>query len=399
MAKEFAFIKRSSHSTRTSDMQTQPKQSPSSEPEQRGIEFGLAASRDALDMANFHNSHYGTRRRPEDWLWEYQTYEPGKTVFAFARDGDKLIATKANMPVHMKVGTECVLSGKGESVLMLPPYRGTTLLPSLDEYLVKNSIDRGMQFVWGLGPVTKVAQKLGSTCYPDVQVWLRPGNIWVNIVARLQTHPYGTPTPLWRRISSVGKVILQSLFMRTGNSKTIPQIQELAGYEIKKGEIDERCLQELLGRVTSEHSNIISLTYDQKYLRWRVREHPFLKYDEYQVHQGGKLRACAFVVLSQGFASISDFLSEDRHATSLLLHTILKDYAKKAGRFRFLGNPRDVLLQDVFDQLLQFGFSVDEKTRESWNLNVKDLTGGKYEQIFDIGNWHVSGLCTEGFLY
>jgi hypothetical protein len=399
MAKKFAFIKRSSHSTRTSDMQTQPKQSPSSEPEKRGIEFGLAASRDALDMANFHNSHYGTRRRPEDWLWEYQTYEPGKAVFAFAKDGDKLIATKANMPVYMKIGTDCVLSGRGESVLMLPPYRGTTLLPSLDEYLVKNSIDRGMQFLWGLTPIPKVSQKLGFTCYPDVQVWLRPGNIWADIVSRLRTKRYGTKTRLWRRIGSVGKLILRSLFLRTGNSKTIPQIQELAGYEIKKGEIDERCLRELLERLMSEHNNTISLTYDEKYLGWRVREHPFLKYDEYQVHQGGKLRACAFVVLFQGFASISEFLSEDRYATSLLLYTIIKDYAKKAGRFRFLANPRDPLAQDVFDQLRQFGFSVDRKTSESWNFSAKDLTGGKYEQVLDIRNWHVSGLCTEGFLY
>jgi len=399
MAKKFAFTKQCSNTTKTGDMQTQHRQSPSSEPEQRGIEFGLATSRDALDMVNFHNSHYGTRRRPEDWLWEYETYEPGKAVFAFAKDGDKLIATKANMPVYMKIGTECVLSGRGENVLILPPYRGTALLPSLDEYLVKNSIDRGMQFLWGLNAIPKVSQKLGFTSYPDVQVWLRPGNIWADIVSRLRTKRYGIKTSLWRRTGSVGKLILRSLFMRMRNSKTIPQIQELAGYEIKKGEIDDRCLRELLERLKSEHDNIISLTYDEKYLRWRVREHPFLKYDEYQAYQGGKLRACAFVVLFQGFASISELLSEDRYATSLLLHTILKDYAKRAGRFRFLANPRDPLAQDVFDQLHQFGFSVDRKTSESWNFVVKDLTGGKYKQVLDICNWHISGLCTEGFLY
>ena len=398
MAKKFDFTKQGSNTTkRGGNMQTQPKQSPSSELEQREIEFGLATSRDALDMVDFHNSHYGTRRRSEDWLWEYQTYEPAKAVFTFAKDGGKLIATKANMPVHMKVGTECVLSGRGENVLMLPSYRGTALLPSLDEYLVKNSIDRGMQFLWGLGPIPKVAQKLGFTCYPDIEVWLRPGNIWADIVSRLRTKRYGTKTRLWRRIGSVGKLIARSFLMR--NRRTIPQIRKQAGYEIKKGEIDERCLRELLERLKSEHDNIISLAYDQKYLGWRVREHPFLKYDEYQAYQGGKLRACAFVVLFQGFASISEFLSEDRYSTSLLLHTILEDYAKKAGRFRFLANPRDPLAQDVFDQLRQFGFSVDEKTSESWNFVVKDLTDGKYKQILDIRNWHVSGLFTEGFLY
>ncbi len=399
MSVRFAFITWGSHPTKTSAMQTQIEDFPGSEPEQRRIEFGLATLRDALDMVDFHNSHYGTRRRPEDWLWEYETCMPGKAVFAFAKDGDKLIATRAMIPIYMEVGTECVLSGKNESLLILPPYRGTTLLLELAGYVEKHSIDRGIQFLWGLGPLVKVPQKLGYTLYPDIQVWLRPGNIWADIVSRLRTNPYGTTTPLWRRIGSVGKLITQSSFMRIRNSRTIPQIQKQAGYEIKKGEIDERSLKELYERVKSKHNNIVSLKYDQKYLRWRVREHPFLKYDEYQVYQGGKLRAYAFVVLFQGFASISDILSEDRYATSLLLYAILKDYAKKAGRFRFLGNPRDSLAQDVFDQLHQFGFSVDEKTSGSWNFTVKDLTGGKYEQIFDIRNWHITGLWTEGFLY
>lgn len=84
--------------------------------------------------------------------------------------------------------------------------------------------------------------------------------------------------------------------------------------------------------------------------------------------------------------------SEDIYATSLLLYTIIKEYAKKAGRIQFFGNSEDLLARNVFDQLRQFGFSLSG----TGNLVLRDLTGGKIKQIFDIGNWHINGLWTEG---
>ena len=105
------------------------------------------------------------------------------------------------------------------------------------------------------------------------------------------------------------------------------------------------------------------------------------------------LHAYALVAVFEGVASISELTSEDRYGTSLLLSTILKDYAKKVGRFYFLGNPKDFLAQDIFDQLHRFGFSL----YSNWNFGLRDLTGRRNEQIFDIRNWHVNGLWTEGY--
>ena len=175
----------------------------------------------------------------------------------------------------------------------------------------------------------------------------------------------------------------------------MPQIEKQPGYEVKKGRIPDADLRGLCERVKSKNENAICIRYDQKFLSWRVREHPFLKYDEYQVFKAAKLRAYAFVTLFESVASISDLLSEDSYATSLLLSTIVKDYARKAQRFRFIGNPKDSLAQDLFDQLRQFGFSV----ATNLVLSVRHKTGGKYEQIFDIRNWHVNGLWTEGYRY
>lgn len=357
-----------------------------SQPEQRRIGFQLATNGHALDMVVFHNTYYGTKRRPEHWLWEYRIYNPDKVVFTFAKNFDKIIATQAMIPLYMEVGAKSVLSGKSENTLMLPAYRGTHVMQNLYEYAVKNCIDHGMQFIWGFTNAVKAFKKFGFTSYSGIQMMTRPGNIWVGIRLRLKRE-----SPFWRQIGSIGKYILRYFFIR--KRRHIPQLHKKTEYEIKKGICDEFCLKELYKRLKLQHKNIISIKYDQKYLRWRVREHPFIKYDEYQVYCGTNLRAYAIVGLVEGIVSISDLTSEDRYATSLMLHTILKNYDKKAGEFRFLGNTKDFLAQDTFKQLRQFGFSV------SGNLNfvLKDLTKGNNEQIFDIRNWHINGLWTEGY--
>src|SRR4030043_1257881 len=83
----------------------------------REIELGLAKPGDALDMVNFHNSYYRDRgkRTVANWLWEYHTYEPNLSLFAFARHRDNVIATAGVMPVYMEVSNHPVLTAKIEN--------------------------------------------------------------------------------------------------------------------------------------------------------------------------------------------------------------------------------------------------------------------------------------------
>ena len=359
---------------------------------EREIELRLAAIEDYPDIIDFRNRHYRIKRKPEHGIWEYATYEPDKAVFLLAYDMDRIVGTAATIPIHMQVGTESCLCGKLEQLFILPPYRGTSLFMASIRYLSYISVRRGMKFVWILTPLSRLPNRMGARKFDDIQVLTRPGNMWVDTFSRLKDD-----ATLWHRIGSAGKAILKNAFAR--NNRTVLYVQKKAGYEIRKELIDTDQIMGLCERLNSKHQNVVSIRRDQKYLDWRVRRHPFLKYDEYQVQEGGELRAYAFVTLSRGVAHISDILSEDKHATSLLLHTILTDHIGKAGRFRVLGNRKDVLAQDLFEQLNHFGFSVDEKAGKLWNFGIVDLTRNAEESFFDIGNWHVTGLWTEGFLY
>ena len=76
------------------------------------------------------------------------------------------------------------------------------------------------------------------------------------------------------------------------------------------------------------HRSIVSLKLDMKYIDWRIRSHPFLKYQEYQVVSNSVLKAYAFVTLSDGNISISDIGSESEYACQLILSQIIKDYSR-----------------------------------------------------------------------
>jgi poly(beta-D-mannuronate) lyase len=58
----------------------------------------------ANEFVDFHNSYYGTTRKPEDWVWPYKNYELDKAIFVPLRDKGKFITMQGIMPVYMKIG-------------------------------------------------------------------------------------------------------------------------------------------------------------------------------------------------------------------------------------------------------------------------------------------------------
>ncbi|MCX6654367.1 MAG: GNAT family N-acetyltransferase, partial [Candidatus Bathyarchaeota archaeon] len=263
----------------------------------REIELRLAKPEDALDMVNFFNSYYGHRykRTPADWIWQYYTYEPDLAPFAFAKDGDKVIGTEGIMPIYMEVSGRRVLTGKIENILVLAPYRRTGVMARLGQFVLERALQKGGEFGWGFTPVEKILKKYELSAYHDMQIWMRPGNIWVAVVSNLKNNEH-----LGRRIRSLAK-----LFMKHLSSGKIPEIQIRQGYEIRQGLCDAHDIQELYERLKVKYQHLVFFIYDQKYLQWRIRGHPFLKYDEYQVYQGDEMRAYEFVVLSSGTLYIS----------------------------------------------------------------------------------------------
>jgi hypothetical protein len=363
--------------------------------QEQGITFRLAIPDDAQALADFHNQEYGTQRTAQHWLWEYQTYAPEKSLFRVAVKDGQIIATNGTIPIYIEVAGGTRLASKGESWLCLPQYRGTGLMQAMDDWVKKNGFAERFDISFGLTNIDKHHGRFSfAIVCRDIQIWTRPGNPKTALTLRLRndmTHWHGTSS--LRRIASTSRLVARALI--SGKNGRMPQINVLHGYELRRGQTSVEDLQELHQRLLSKNEDTIWIKYDSNFLNWRMRQHPFKKYDEYQVYQGDMLLAYAFTTEQEGEVCISDLLSEDKHATSLLLSTILDEYANRAVRYRFLGNPMDRLSLDLFRQLPLFGFSLAMK----WNLTIWDNKAALGTEFFKINNWHVNGLWTEGFLY
>jgi len=357
-----------------------------SESQKNNISFQLATSEHAFDAVLFHNSYYGTARSPKDWLWEYKTYKPDKSVFVFAKHAGKIIATQGMLPICVQCGQETIFCGKSESTLLLSEYRGTLLMQNLYEYAVGYCIEGGMRFIWGFTPAVKAFNKFGFVSYKGVRTMVRRGNIWAGIRLKLRNK-----SPMWRRIAATGKLILKHYLSRNNVATNV--FHGASNYELRRGITDETCLKALFSRLKLQNNSLIYIRYDQEYFKWRVRENPSIQYTEYQVYNGNELKAFAIVALVRGILSISDLTSEDENAAALLLQTILHDFSKIAAEYHILINTQDILNQGVLKQLYKFKFSAGG----TWNLVVRDLTKGKNKEIFDVRNWHINGLWTEGY--
>jgi hypothetical protein len=364
--------------------------------QEAGIVFRLAGPEDAPALVKFHNDYYGTQRTPEHWLWEYQVYAPDKAAFAIAERDGVVLATTAAIPIYMEVAGETALACKGENSLCATDYRGTGLLQALGRFGENEVRKRQYQFHTGISSFEFGRDRL-ITVFRGLEVWIRPANTWLGLRTKLRAK-----LPFLQHIDSPGQagtqgdISLPSLaidFLLNRHPPAVPQIEKRSGYEIKKGRTPDDELLKLRERLRSKNQNVIWIKYDNRFLDWRVRGNPFINYDEYQAYQHGRLSAYAFVTPSKGEACISDVLSEDEHATSLLLSRIIEEYSMRVSRFRFMGNPLDLLSRDLFRQLPRFGFSRSMR----WILSMGDLVGGASKEFYDIDNWHINGLWTEGF--
>ncbi|MCP3950957.1 MAG: GNAT family N-acetyltransferase [Desulfobacterales bacterium] len=352
------------------------------------VDIGSVNITQAYEIVSFRNSYHGTDRKAEDWIWEYAFFAPSKAVFCVQRNHSELIATQAMMPFYLKIDSKIVLTGKSENTLLLPEYRGKKIMSELYEYAVSKCNKHNMAFIWGFTPAVKAFQRWGFETYPIFQTLEKPGlNLFKVISSKLTEKRL-----LFRHFGSIGKYLIK--YFANINHIGIPEAKQNDNYSILSEPIEETSLNDLYDRLRVKFPDIITLHYDERFLNWRIREHPFLKYQEYQVKQGNELRAYALVVLSKGVLHISDLTSEDSTATSVLLFKILKDYYKKAGKFTIIVNPTDTIAQDLIKQLKSNGFVPNPPVA----FVLRILSFNKAKLLKAKPNWHINGLWTEGFL-
>jgi len=296
-----------------------------------------------------------------------------------------VVATQGMLPIRLQIGNKSVLTGKSESTLIQTAYRGTGTMKDLYEYAIGQCTTKNMELIWGFTAAVKAFKDYGFSIFPDIQLLTRTGALTSGLKRRFRLN-----APMHLRIGSAVKFITRYIQDNIHDSFAYKEIP--CEFYLNKGPCEEHDLMALYEKLYRKYPDSITLIYNKEYLDWRVRSNPFIQYKEFQAYNGKEMHAYAIVTESDKILTISDLTSQNTHAALFLLNNIIKEHQNGAGDYRFLVNPKDSLSRDLIGHLASFGF----KNSQRWNLVVRDLSNGMYPQLFNISNWHINGLWTEG---
>lgn len=352
------------------------------------LEMREAATTDVEKIISFHNDAHKDNRKPEHWKWEYKGNYPDSFVFTVIKDAGQIIATQGMIPYYIYVRGKRLLTGKSENTLLNPKYRGGSLFQDLYEFAVSLCKTRGMQCIWGYTPATKALRRFRFHVYEYVM----HGSISILNVRCALSEVLGEDTSAVKKVTK--SLTFLSLWVYSAIIRATSQIPD-TGLLVREKLADQHDLENLYERLKMKYPDLIHIDLDERYLRWRIFNHPFFKYRTHFVYEGDLLRAYAFVnTHNKRRAYLTDFTFETANAGKFLLKRILNQLqAEGIGAVSFWGNERNPLMKGPFDLLRRFGF-VQRKT--SAHFVLRNLSVGDQESLSDVTNWYMNGLWTEG---
>nr|MDO8100888.1 GNAT family N-acetyltransferase [Candidatus Njordarchaeota archaeon] len=349
---------------------------------------------DLSDVVSFHNAYHDDKRTVKQWLWEYGGMNTNAFVFSIMRDKGRVVGTQGMIPIPIIIKGKRLLSGKSESSLLDSKYRGRTFFKDLYEFAVSRCKEKGMCCIWGFTSAARVWREklrfyVDEDCMCECTLVLNPRPILSELLRSRDTIAKKLAYSL-----ETTYVYLSSLIFRTKS------LRKMVGnkFSIKRSLKSANDIRSLFERLRLQHPHLIHIDQDKKYLRWRLFSNPNVKYRTFFVYEGSLLRAYCHLAIDCKKAYLTDFTCEDDAAGVLLIRSLLREL--RDGRFAylsFLGNSRNSIMDSTFGLLKSFGFV----KRRFFYLPfvLRNLSQKNEKSLYDIGNWYLNALWTEGYVY
>lgn len=356
------------------------------------LDVERATASEIAELVAFHNRAYGTSRQPAHWRWQYQSFAPGKAVFALARKDGRLIGTQAAMPIPLLVADQVLQTGKSENTLLLREFRGQGVMEDLYEFMVESCRERDIRLLWGFTNAAKAFGRYGFEAFPVVESWNRPG---LNLSATWRSL-WRFGRPMHRRALSMAKagakLVLAAPYVFAGG---VPSGADRVASSALDGVLFDE-LERSWDQASSFHEaapETIALSLGDGFLDWRARHHPFLTYSAHVLDGGHGVAGYALVSTLDATTSVAGWEGRDHAAMAALLYRVVQEHESRSARFILLTNgarPDGAIRQDV---LRSQGFRRSQVT----NLVVRDLSGALSGRLANPACWRVNGLWTEGY--
>lgn len=342
------------------------------------------------EAVSLHNTEYGTKRTPRQWLWEYKSNYPELAVFVVIKNKERIIGTQGMIPIYLDVEGGKYLSGKSENTLVARKYRRRGLHSRLYGFALSKCKDKGMCCVWGYTSVPvalKLLERVGFAVFNNVMCTV----ILILNVRKFILSTLVSEGNIIRKIANsllVMPIRLCSCALTHGSKKTSRQFS----YEQKLRLASD--VEDLYDRLRKRHPGLIHIKQDDQYISWRVYKNPNIRYLTSFVYEHNALRAYCYISLANPErVFLSDLIFEDWEAGDFLLKAVLAMFRKrKIASVSFLGNTTNPLIATVFSSLKKHGFvKIASAPFVLKNLSCKRPIS------LDIENWCLSGIWTEGY--
>lgn len=227
----------------------------------------------------------------KQFLWEFHSCPFGKSIYAIALDGDKIIGTNCVIPIILTNSRDArILTGKSEDTLIDPEYRGQNIFSNIYNFLFAQCQAEGIKAIWGFTSAKKPFQKINFSIPFDQTQSIMVNKLW-------SSYKY-----------------LSSLNVNNGTNQKI-LIFILCLYSKIKKMIGYLFIQKLPFRITNDHkitdhisgliessakdnSELFFILQTKEFQEWRIYNNPnYHKIHTYGVYGSGE-KLIALIILN-----------------------------------------------------------------------------------------------------
>lgn len=342
-----------------------------------------------LESLKLHQRLYKQKRTVKEWEWEHIKNSNEGSVFGVIVNDNKIVGIQTMIPILLKC-KECniVKSGKSESSLLDPQYRGKGLFEKLYEYTIEESIKRGIKIMWGFTSAAKVWTKLKFQLSQCMKKYVKVVDLKTALIYIFSLREKRYIFMLYKLIFVTTQYTFSrfvDIFLKDNKTTNIRILGNLK---------NENDILDFQKRFLEEHPDIIIIDFNKEYINWRLKKNPYLNYKIYYAYIGGVLTGYIFMSYKDSNRFyIADIAFLDTNSGIELLNKVT-DVARKekAGFLIFIGNSLNEFINSV-EKLLKKNLFFTQTLDVSFVLRINSSLN---KTKFAVRNWGLTGLWTEG---
>jgi GNAT superfamily N-acetyltransferase len=368
----------------------------------------LATKSDSKACNSLHNRSYGNSRTLDQWNWTFQNglFTDLELPFIVAEDEGIIIGTQALIPIQMIDEDGVYWSAKSEETLVDPDYRGQGLFEKMYGKVFEVAKASDFQSIWGFTPARKSFLRVGFEIPGDTSQLFKPLKakcvVTLLDIADSDSELVGVKD-FFRKILYLMAGAIASLYSHarewvTRRLKSGLEIVELHDLASAPEQAKKLCFDFIA------HWGGTTIYRDQKYLKWRIFDNPYLKPNMIGAYIKGELIGyCGFSLGENQMGHIVDiFVTEPKNSdisSGDIVHKLLASATSRMSDMGASGIRGWSMTSHKFDKLV-----ADEAKKLGYiffNRGTAVVLNNSYEtnchrNTDEFENWSVSRIYTEG---